>query len=169
MSSKTNTNEDGDHPIISKYERQFRGLFNDLASDFRSQLGGSGSGSRGFGTNLISSTFGGSSVSNNPPIDIYEAEGEWIAHVELAGIPKENVQLEVHGNELVISGEYSQHKHLSGHNIVRKERRTGKFQRSVTIPPGYKTDSIDAQYQDGILVLTIPRQADFQPQRITIK
>ncbi|CAG8486510.1 11193_t:CDS:1, partial [Ambispora leptoticha] len=77
--------------------------------------------------------------------------------------------LDVHGQELVISGEYAQHQDLSKHNIIRKERKAGKFRRGITIPHGFKTDDIDAQYKDGVLTVKIPRNLEFKPKRVNIK
>ncbi|CAG8439399.1 1788_t:CDS:2 [Ambispora gerdemannii] len=165
MSYQNPNSGSDEHPVIRKYETQFRNLFSDLANDFRGQLGSAG-GVRGIGNELINQTFGGAS---GPAIDIYEGENEWIAHVEVAGVPRENITLDVHGQELVISGEYKEHKDLSSHNILRKERKSGSFKRSVTIPLGYKTEDIDAHYQDGILTVKIPRNHAFQPKRISIK
>ncbi|MFF8846311.1 Hsp20/alpha crystallin family protein [Streptomyces sp. NPDC015127] len=98
-----------------------------------------------------------------PTAEEEEAEDTYIVRAELPGIPAENVDIEVEGDELSITGELSEEtrgKVLS--------RRTGKFSYRTTLPAGADSDNIDADLTDGVLTVRIPRTQQEQRRKIEI-
>jgi len=106
-----------------------------------------------------------------PRMDIHENTENNILTVtfELPGLTKENVQIDVHNGRLNISGESkisSEHEE-SGYAV--RERRYGKFSRTLKLPLGVKEDQIKASMVDGVLTVTYPRATpETEPKKITI-
>ena len=102
-----------------------------------------------------------------PSINLFEKEGDLVAFVELPGIQKEDLKLEVKGNHLRISGErrIEYGKGVSKHRIERKEFR---FDRTVKLPFTIEQDQIEANYENGLLTVTMPRAESDKPKQIVI-
>jgi HSP20 family protein len=92
-----------------------------------------------------------------------ETEDAYIVRAELPGIPAENVDIELEGNELSITGELSEEqrgKVLS--------RRTGRFSYRTSLPGGADSENIDADLTDGILTVRIPKAEEGKRRKIAI-
>ncbi len=98
------------------------------------------------------------SHSYNPKIDISEDEKNIYIDAELPGIEKENVKVTLHENMLTISGEkkFNEEKN-KGRNFYKKERLFGSFSKSINIVEDFAADKIEANFQNGILGLTVPK------------
>jgi len=106
-----------------------------------------------------------------PRMDVHEdSEKNFVsAVVELPGLRKEDVNVEVQGNRLIISGEMSQRKEVSDKDYVLKERRYGRFSRALPVPSGLKPGDVKASMENGVLNVTFPKRTQEQmPQRITV-
>ena len=91
------------------------------------------------------------------------------ATFELPGLKKEDVTIDLQNNRLIVSGEanFSDEKEENGY--VVKERRSGRFSRTVPIPPGTKPEDIKASMENGVLTVTYPKTTqEQQAKRITI-
>ncbi|MEA3279244.1 MAG: Hsp20/alpha crystallin family protein [Thermodesulfobacteriota bacterium] len=104
----------------------------------------------------------------SPAVDIYNTDDALIVKAELAGIPKENVSIDVKDNILTIKGERSVDKEVKEENYYRRERSFGSFQRSFTLPAAINPDNIKAVYKDGILEIEIPKPEEKKPKQVTI-
>jgi len=104
-----------------------------------------------------------------PLVDIDENDTEYLFTVELPGVPKENVNIEIDNRLLTISGEKNVKKEESKSNCFRKETFSGTFTRSFTLPDHVETDQAKANYQDGVLELTIPKSTEKAKKKIEIK
>ncbi|KAK4524103.1 hypothetical protein GAYE_SCF01G2002 [Galdieria yellowstonensis] len=97
-----------------------------------------------------------------PRVDLVEKEDGFYAYVELPGLSRENVKVEVRGDVVTISGEKKdESKSESERNGVvyhRMERSYGSFQRSLRIPPQVDKDNIKAVCKDGVLTVTMPKK-----------
>ncbi|RIA92971.1 HSP20-like chaperone [Glomus cerebriforme] len=94
-----------------------------------------------------------------PAIDVHENEKEFIVNAELPGLKKDQINVDVHDNTLVISGEMKQdEKYKEGSTHIR-ERRYGSFTRGITLPPNVKPDDITAKFENGLLELMLPKSA----------
>jgi HSP20 family protein len=103
-----------------------------------------------------------------PAVDIYDTDEAVVIHVELPGISKENISVEVRGNVLTLRGEKSINKDFSEENCCRQERCYGTFQRAFTLPSSINSQSIKASFKDGILELKIPKPEEERPTQITV-
>ena len=103
-----------------------------------------------------------------PTVDISEMENGFEIRAELPGISENDVNVSVTENRLTIKGEKRQAEETDGKNYHRVERRYGSFQRSFTLPKHVETDSIKAQFTDGVLVLEIPKAEAAKPTEIPI-
>jgi len=103
-----------------------------------------------------------------PDVDIYDTDDALIVKAELAGVPKENVTVDVKDNILTIKGERSVDNEVKEENYYRRERSFGSFQRSFTLPAAINPDDIKAVYKDGILEIEIPKPEEKKPKQVTI-
>jgi len=101
-----------------------------------------------------------------PPVDIEETDDAYIFEVELPGVRREDITIEVDGQELHISGQILE-KERKG--IVRQStRRTGGFDYRATLPSGLDPERAEAHFDNGVLTVRIPRSEGKQRRRISI-
>ena len=103
-----------------------------------------------------------------PTVDIYEAENGIVLAVELPGVGKENVAVEVKDDVLTLKGERLADPAISEESYYRRERLFGPFKRSFTLHQNIKPDQIKATFKDGILQVEIPRPVPEQPKQVTV-
>ncbi|CDO70441.1 hypothetical protein BN946_scf184999.g82 [Trametes cinnabarina] len=107
-----------------------------------------------------------------PRMDLHEdAEKNLVtATFELPGLTKENVQIDVKDNVLTVSGESTLTSERDEKGYTVRERRFGKFSRSLPLPQGIKPEEIKASMNNGVLTVTFPRTTpELAPKRITIQ
>lgn len=104
-----------------------------------------------------------------PKVDIEENDNSYVFKAELPGVKKEDVSIEIDNRVLTISGEKKEVIEEKGKNVFRKESYTGSFSRSFTLPDNVSQDDADAKYENGILVLSIPKSSDKSRKKIDIK
>jgi HSP20 family protein len=115
---------------------------------------------------LRSSAGNGNRVSGfTPPVDVHETEEEYLVKIDLPGVKSEDVNVEVNDNVLSISGSRVADETGTAQLV---ERPYGTFTRTLTLPQGVDSDSIEAGYHDGVLELRIPKPAERKPKKITI-
>ena len=99
---------------------------------------------------------------------IYETENGIVVDVELPGVNKEDVAVEVEEAVLTLIGERLANPHVKEGNYYRRERLYGPFKRSFTIHQNIQPALIKATFKDGILRIEIPRPAEERPRQITV-
>ena len=103
-------------------------------------------------------------VDWTPAADIYEIESGYVIAIDLPGITRDAVQIDLDENRLVVKGtrvvEESRH---------RSERPRGKFMRTFSIPGSVDQAGIGADYKDGVLQIRLPKRQEQKAQRIAIK
>ena len=104
-----------------------------------------------------------------PPVDIYETTEGFILKVELAGVDKEDVSVEVKENVLTLKGERLLDPEVKDEQYYRKERTFGKFQRSFTLQESIKPDQVKASFKNGVLTIVVPRPTKEQAKQVTVK
>jgi HSP20 family protein len=102
-----------------------------------------------------------------PLVDIEETEDAWIVEAELPGVKREDVNVELRGSELAISGEIKEREREG--ILRRRTRKTGEFDYHITLPGDADADSIEARLDDGILTVRIPKPAQERPRQIEVK
>lgn len=102
-----------------------------------------------------------------PLVDIDEEDDAYVLQAELPGVKREDVNVELVGNELSIAGEI---KETERKGVVRRRaRRTGRFEFRVTLPSQVDTTKIDAGLADGVLTVRVPKSERAQRRQIEIK
>eukprot|EP01028_Stygiella_incarcerata_P011170 TRINITY_DN619_c0_g1_i1.p2 TRINITY_DN619_c0_g1~~TRINITY_DN619_c0_g1_i1.p2 ORF type:complete len:201 (+),score=81.36 TRINITY_DN619_c0_g1_i1:322-924(+) len=98
-----------------------------------------------------------------PLVDVHDGEDKITIEAELPGVKKEDIHIDVKGNILSLSGETKCERKEDDHDGYHlMERSYGSFKRSFTLPPEAHSDEVNAQYEDGILSVTIPK--DVKPK-----
>ncbi|OCH89570.1 HSP20-like chaperone [Obba rivulosa] len=91
------------------------------------------------------------------------------ATFELPGLKKEDVNIEVHNNRLTVSGETKQETDREDSGYVTRERRRGRFSRTIQLPSGIKPEDVKANMDNGVLKVTFPRTSpEAAPKRVTV-
>ena len=105
----------------------------------------------------------------NPQVDIFENKDQIVLEAELPGIKPENVEISIENNVLTLHGERQFEKKDDGDNFHRVERSYGSFTRSFTLPPTVKSEDATAEFENGVLRLTLAKREEAKPRRIEIK
>jgi HSP20 family protein len=104
-----------------------------------------------------------------PAVDVSEDEKSYHVTVELPGVKKDDVTVEVHENVLSIRGEKKSEREEKKDKTHWVERTFGSFSRSFTLPPSAVADELKAGFKDGVLTLEIPKKEEAKPRQISIK
>ena len=102
-----------------------------------------------------------------PPVDIYETRDGFVIQVELPGVKKEDVGLELKENSLVLKGERRLERDVK-EGAHRTERVYGAFQRSFNLPTNINTSGVKASFKDGVLEIVLPKAEEAKPRQISI-
>ncbi len=100
-----------------------------------------------------------------PAADIYETESGYIVAMDLPGIDREALEIDVDDNRLVVKGTRA----ISESKQHRTERPRGKFVRSFSVPASVDQGKIGAEYKDGVLQIRLPKRTEQKPKKIDIK
>ena len=111
----------------------------------------------------------GGSTWSSPAIDMYQTDNEVVVKATLPGIKAEEVQINVTGDILTIKGEVKHEEEKKDKSWHIREQRWGSFERSVMLPTGVISDRAKAEFQDGILTITLPKSEEVKPKTITVK
>lgn len=103
-----------------------------------------------------------------PRTDMFEKDGMLVFKVELPGLTKEDVQVELEGGELVVKGESKAEKETKEAAYYRMERKYGSFYRRLPVPPDVKPEEITAVLTDGVLEVHIPKPVTPKPETTKI-
>ncbi|HWE40804.1 MAG TPA: Hsp20/alpha crystallin family protein [Isosphaeraceae bacterium] len=102
------------------------------------------------------------------PLDISENENEFVVKASLPGVRPEDVQITVHGDTVTIRGESKVDEEKKGQTWHVRERRFGAFQRSFSLAAPIDSDKAQAQYDHGVLTLTLPKAEQAKPKQIKV-
>lgn len=107
--------------------------------------------------------------TNVPAIDLYQTDDEVVIKAALPGLKADDVQITVTDDLLTLRGEF---KWESGHENATyhiREQRHGSFERSVMLPVDVQTEKAKADFQNGILTISLPKAESVRPKSISIK
>jgi HSP20 family protein len=102
------------------------------------------------------------------PMDVYTDGEGYVVEVALPGVRPEDINVEMTGHTLTISGEYRLEA-PEGRNYLLRQRQGGKFQTSFTLPDAADAGQIQASYEHGLLRLHVPKTEAAKPKRIALK
>ena len=103
-----------------------------------------------------------------PAVDIYETKESILLNVELPGVTKEDISLEVKDSTLMLRGEKKLEKDVKEENFHRMERAYGSFTRAFTLPSTVQQDKVKAKFRDGILEIVLPKAEEAKPKQIKV-
>jgi HSP20 family protein len=103
----------------------------------------------------------------SPPVDIEETDDSYVVEAELPSVKRDDVDIELVGNDLQITGEIKERDRKG--TLRRQTRRTGRFAYRVTLPSQVDAENVDANLADGVLTVRVPKSQRDQRRRIEIK
>ncbi len=103
-----------------------------------------------------------------PAVDIYETEHELVVKADLPEVNPQDLDIRVENNILTIRGERKFENKVNEENYLRVERAYGSFSRSFSLANSVKSDAINADYQNGVLTLSIPKREEAKPKQIKV-
>lgn len=110
-------------------------------------------------TNLLDGLF-------TPPADVEETDDAYIVDIELPGVRKQDLDIEIADRRLTVRGERKEKARVG--ILRRRERTVGRFQYEVTLPGNVDEDGVAANLDDGVLAVRIPKPASERPRRIEV-
>jgi HSP20 family protein len=102
-----------------------------------------------------------------PPINVFQQGEDFVAIIELPGVSKDDLEIQAKENTLRISGKKIIDYKESA-SVHRRERVSGEFDRTMTLPIQIDPDTVKAEYRDGMLALFIPRAERDKPRTIKV-
>lgn len=105
----------------------------------------------------------------SPSCDLSETADAFQIRVDVPGIKPEDISIEVSGNNIRICGERKAEKEEKGKTFHRVERHCGKFTESLSLPCSVKDDKVHAEFEDGVLTVTLPKTEAAKTHKVHIK
>jgi HSP20 family protein len=103
-----------------------------------------------------------------PDVDIYETDSGVVIKVDLPGVRKEDVSVEVKDNILTLRGERQETSEIPENRYYRRERTCGNFMRAFTLQAPVTPDKIKATFKDGVLKVSLPRPEEEVPRQVKV-
>jgi HSP20 family protein len=111
----------------------------------------------------------GSTGTFEPAVEVADSHDHVTVKVQVPGVSKDNLQVNVAENALTLRGEMKEEEKTDGKQYYRQEFRYGTFARTIPLPPGLQADKAIAELKDGVLTITIPKGEQAKPKQIPIK
>jgi HSP20 family protein len=103
-------------------------------------------------------------------VDVKEDDKAYTVHADIPGVKKEDIQVNIDGNQVLISAESRMEKEeKKGEKVIRSERYSGKVARSFTLAHDVDETQSKAKYTDGVLELTLPKKAASSTKKLAIQ
>lgn len=104
----------------------------------------------------------------SPNVDIFERGGELVIQVELPGVNKNDIDLTIVDDRLIIKGEIKRPEGVKEDDYILGERSFGSFSRTISLPSDVDKNSVKANLKDGILEIIISRRVEAKPREIKV-
>ncbi|HEX4661971.1 MAG TPA: Hsp20/alpha crystallin family protein [Streptosporangiaceae bacterium] len=102
----------------------------------------------------------------SPLADVSETDDAYLVHVELPGIRKDQIDVQLQDRQLIVSGKIKETENGRRH---RSSRRAGRFEYRTYLPGDVKADQVSAKLSDGVLTVTVPKSEAAKPRRIEVQ
>ena len=102
-------------------------------------------------------------------VDMYETDEDVIVKTAVPGVKAEDIDITITGDTLTIKGASKAEEKIEKANYIRQERRYGSFSRSVTLPTTIVAEQAKAEFENGMLTLTLPKAEEVKPKAIKVK
>ena len=103
-----------------------------------------------------------------PAVDVYEDEHNVTLKIEVPGIEEKDIDVRIENNTLTVHGERKFEKEEKEENVRRVERQYGSFTRTFTLPQTVDQDSVQADYDKGVLKIKLAKKAEAKPKQIKV-
>jgi len=103
-----------------------------------------------------------------PAVDVHESKDNILVKADLPGMKKDEIEILVQDNNLVLKGEKKQESKVKEDNYYRAERFNGSFCRMIPLGADVDAEKVEAKYQDGVLTLTLAKKEESKPKQIKI-
>lgn len=103
-----------------------------------------------------------------PAVEVYETDSEVVVKAELPGVKKEDVEVTLKDNHLIIKGEKKEEREEKTETVHRVERVYGRFERVIALPAEVKTEGVKAEFKDGVLEIRLPKTQTVKETKIQI-
>jgi len=107
--------------------------------------------------------------SSVPAIDMFQTDDEIVVKAALPGMKADEVQINITGEVLTLKGEVQQNQEMEEKAWHLREQRFGSFERSIALPTDVVADKAQADFENGILTITLPKADEVKPRSITVK
>lgn len=104
-----------------------------------------------------------------PAVDLVEEDNKFLLKMDVPGTEAKEIHVQVQGNTVTVSGKRNEEKEEKGQTFHRMERRSGGFSRTVTLPADVREDEAAAEYNQGVLTLTLPKCEKAKGAKIEVK
>ena len=105
-----------------------------------------------------------------PPVDICEYENEVVLLADMPGVPMENVEIDLQGDQLTIKGRVNpEYENLDHGRVIWREWQEGDYYRQFTVSSHIDREKIEAKMKDGVLKVVLPKAQSAKPRKIEIK
>ena len=102
-------------------------------------------------------------------VDMYETDEAVVVRSAVPGVDPADIDISIHGDTLTIKGETKTEEKIEEENYLCRERYYGAFSRSIMIPVSIEADNAEAEFEDGVLTLTLPKAEELKPKAIKVK
>jgi HSP20 family protein len=110
-----------------------------------------------------------SSVGGALPLDVYQTDDEIVVKASAPGMTADDLEISITGETLTIRGEMEQEDVKEGARYHIRERRMDSLSRSIALPTMVEAEKAKAEFENGILTLTLPKVEEVKPKTITVK
>lgn len=107
--------------------------------------------------------------AEQPAVDMYQTDTDVVVKASLPGMKSEDVDISVTGDVITLKGEHREEHETSEENYFRKEMRYGSFTRALPIPVPVDVDKAEAEFQDGVLTVKMPKTEESKPKTVKVK
>jgi len=107
--------------------------------------------------------------SGMPAVDMYQTDDDVIVKVVVPGIKPDDVQIAVTGDVLTIKGEVKEDTDTKEKTYHIREQRWGAFERVLSLPTSVKSEKAQAEFENGVLTIRLPKAEEVKPKTITVK
>jgi len=102
-------------------------------------------------------------------VDMYETDDKVVVKTAVPGVKSEDIDVSITGDVLTIKGETKTEEKVEKANYIRQERRYGAFSRAISLPSMVVADKATAEFENGMLTLTLPKAEEVKPKTIEVK
>ncbi len=104
-----------------------------------------------------------------PPLDVHESQDAYTIKVSLPGVKPDDVNIQYQQGTLTISGEAQEEQSREQGSYHLRERRSGRFSRTLHLPDMVNADKAEASFEHGVLTLRMPKAEETKPRRIAVQ